>query len=96
MPLQPTTIKIPPELKARVVSLAAAAGKSVHAFLLEAIEQQADRSERHQQFVGEALEALEQVKKDGAGYPAKAVHKWLRDRAAGKTPPLPRKVAWRR
>ena len=96
MPLQPTTIKIPPELKARVVSLSAAAGKSVHAFLLEAIEQQADRTERHRQFVGEALEALEQVKKDGTGYPAKAVHKWLRDRAAGKNPPLPRKVAWRK
>ena len=94
--MQPTTIKIPSELKTRIAALAAAAGKSVHAFLLQMVEEQADREERHQQFVGEALASLEQTKKDGTGYPAKAVHKWLRARAAGRNPPLPKKVAWRK
>ena len=38
--MQPTTLKLPDELKKRIVALAADAGKSVHAYLIEAIDSQ--------------------------------------------------------
>ena len=94
--MQPTTLKIPPELKARVVSLAADAGKTVHAFLLDTIEQEADRAERRREFIDAALAADAKMKKSGLGTPAKAAHKWLLAVAAGKSPPRPKKAAWRK
>lgn len=94
--MQPTTLKIPPELKARVASLAAEAGQSVHAFLLAVIEEQIDRAERRRRFVAAALAAEARVLRDGVGVPAQAVHRWLRARAAGKKAPRPRATPWRR
>ncbi|MEO7245714.1 MAG: ribbon-helix-helix protein, CopG family [Rubrivivax sp.] len=49
-----TTIRLPEELKARVERLAAASGGTVHAFMLEAIAEVADQSERRQAFHAEA------------------------------------------
>lgn len=92
----PTTLRLSPALKARVAALAEDSGKTVHAFLVELIEQQTDQADRRRQFVADALAAKEQLLRDGKGYPANAVHEWLRARAAGKNPPLPKKVAWRK
>lgn len=94
--MQPTTLKIPPELKERVASLAADEGKTVHAFLLEAIEEQTGRAERRREFVAAALASEEKALKSGKGYRAEAVHAWLWELGAGKSPKSPKKVAWRR
>jgi predicted transcriptional regulator len=94
--MQPTTLKIPPELKARVAALAADAGKTVHAFLLQAIEEQTTRAERRRQFVAAALAAEAQVTKDGKVFPMEAVHRHLRERAAGRKSTRPKAVSWRK
>ena len=49
-----TSLKLPDELKQRVNALAALANKSPHAFMLEAIEQEARRGEKYQQFLAQA------------------------------------------
>lgn len=41
-----TTIRLPEELKAGIDKLAASAGKSTHAFMVEALGQSADLAER--------------------------------------------------
>ena len=50
-----TTLKIPEELKRRVTEAAAAAGKSPHAFMVEAIDLQTQFAERRREFVGRRL-----------------------------------------
>jgi predicted DNA-binding protein len=91
-----TTIKLPEELKERIAALIEGTGKSMHAFLLEAIEQQAQLAERRQRFVADALAARAQALQSGTGYTAARVHAYARARAAGKKVARPKASAWRR
>ena len=45
-----TTIRLPDELKARVAPAAESAGTSAHGFILEAIAEKAEQSERQRDF----------------------------------------------
>ena len=56
-----TTIKIPEKLKSRINSLAKAAGKTPHAFMLDALESQADLAEQRKKFIAVAHSAEQQV-----------------------------------
>jgi len=49
-----TTLKLPEQLKARVVKAAAGAGKSPHAFMVEAIDLQTQLAERRREFIASA------------------------------------------
>lgn len=91
-----TTIKLPEELKERIAALIEGTGKSMHAFLLEAIEQQAQLAERRQRFVADALAARAEVLQSGMGYAAARVHAYARARAAGKKMARPKAIAWRK
>ena len=57
-----TSLKLPDELKQRVNALAALANKSPHAFMLEAIEQEARRGEKYQQFLAQAETSWQEYK----------------------------------
>ncbi|MEJ2175289.1 MAG: ribbon-helix-helix protein, CopG family [bacterium] len=63
-----TTIKLPPELKQRVARLVRGTGQSAHAFMLEAIEQQAALAERRKAFVRDALASRKEALASGKGY----------------------------
>ena len=60
-----TTIRVPAELKARIESLAAASGKSTHAFMLDALSQAADALERQQAFEAEAAKRWAKYQRSG-------------------------------
>src|SRR5207302_5644611 len=90
-----TTIKLPAELKERIASLIQGTGKSMHAFLLEAIEQQAQMAERRQRFVADALAARTESLRSGKGYTAAQVHAYARARSQGKTSARPKARSWR-
>ena len=92
----PTTIKLPPGLKKRILALVNETGQSVHAFMLEAIEEKAELAERRRAFVREALDAEREFEETGLGYDAAEVHRYLRARAAGKRAVRPRPKAWRK
>jgi predicted transcriptional regulator len=89
-----TSIKLPPELKSRVVALAAKAGKSPHSFIVEAIERQAAHEEKMQSFVQEALAADADIERTGEVYKSEDVHAWIGRLARGKKPTRPK--PWRR
>jgi len=55
-----TTLKLPEKLKSRVTHAAKAAGKTPHAFMVEAIELQTALSERRREFLDDALAAREE------------------------------------
>jgi predicted transcriptional regulator len=92
----PTTIKLPPSLKKRILELVDETGQSVHAFMLEAIEEKAELAERRRAFVRDALEAEREFEKTGLAYDAADVHRYLRARAEGKRAARPKPKAWRK
>ncbi len=89
-----TTLKLPDELKQRIVPLAQAAGKTPHAWMIETLQLHATLSERRADFVAEALEAAQEVDSVGRAYPAEAVHLYLSDRVAGRRRKRPKPVKW--
>lgn len=90
-----TTLKLPEELKLRIAQLAESAGKTPHAFMVEALEAETQRSELRRDFVGAALRAEEEVAQYGEVYSMDAVHRYFHDKlnsATGKTAKRPKAV----
>jgi len=91
-----TSLKLPAELKARVEALAEAAGKSPHAFMVEAIEQEATRAELYETFLKDALEADSDMERTGLHYAAEDVFQYMTARVEGKRARRPRPRSWRK
>ncbi|ODU00650.1 MAG: hypothetical protein ABS89_08625 [Thiobacillus sp. SCN 63-1177] len=87
-----TTLKLPEPLKARIAPLAEAAGKSPHAWMIDALEERVAQSEAYAAFMAEALEADRQMTETGEGYDADDVHAYLQAVLAGETPAFPKPV----
>jgi len=91
-----TSIKLPEELKARVEAAAEAAGKTSHAFMLEAIDRETARAERYEAFLDEALEAEREMEHTGLHYAAEDVFRYIAARAQGKAARRPKPKRWRK
>ena len=91
-----TTLKLPHELKQRVACVIDGTGKTAHAFMVEAIEQQTRLAEQRKQFVADALKASEEFRRTGMGYTLEDVRKYYVARAAGKPARRPRLKRWRK
>ena len=87
-----TTLKLPEPLKARIAPLAEAAGKSPHAWMIEALEERVAQSEAYAAFMAEALEADREMTETGEGYDADEVHAYLRAIVAGEKAEFPKPV----
>jgi predicted transcriptional regulator len=90
-----TSLKLPDELKQRAIAAAQKLGVSVHAFMVQAIEQAATAAERRASFVAEAQAARERMLNTGKGYDADEVHTYLKARVAGRKSPKPKAKSWR-
>jgi predicted transcriptional regulator len=86
-----TTLKLPDDLKQRIADAAAAAGKTPHAFMVEAIEQQTQLAERRKAFIGSALVAEQEVAQYGLVYDGDEVLSYLKARLEGRKAMRPRK-----
>jgi predicted transcriptional regulator len=93
-----TTLKLPEPLKARIAPLAEAAGKTPHAWMIDALEAQAALAEMREAFIAEAEASAADVDAGGPLYAAEDVHAYIVARAAGKRArrPLPVRRARRR
>jgi predicted transcriptional regulator len=87
-----TTIKLPEDLKQRIAPLAEAAGKTAHAWMVEALERQAAMAEAREAFLRDAEASAAEVDAGGALYAAEDVATYLLSRAAGKAAARPRRV----
>ncbi len=87
-----TTLKLPEPLKSRIAPLAEAAGKSPHAWMVEALEERVVQSEAYAAFMAEALEADREMTETGEGYDADDVHAYLRAIVAGEPAEFPKPV----
>ena len=73
-----TTLKLPEKLKRRITTLAKAAGKTPHAFMVDALETQAVLAERRREFVASAIAAEEEVARYGLVYDADEVFSYMK------------------
>ncbi len=85
-----TTLKLPEALKARIADAAEQAGKSAHAFMVEALEAETCRAELRREFVATALKAEQHIARYGEVYAADAVHRFFSDKLAGKSAKRPK------
>lgn len=79
-----TTLKLPDALKSRITRIAEAAGKTPHAFMVEALLAQTELAERRREFVESAKLARQEVAEYGLVYDADEVFSYLQDRLEGK------------
>ena len=86
-----TTLKLPEDLKRRVVRAATEVGQSPHAFMVEAIERQTQLAERRREFVGAALTAEEEVAQYGLVHDGDEVLAYLQARFTDAKATRPRK-----
>jgi predicted transcriptional regulator len=91
-----TSLKLPAQLKRKLVQLAEEAGESPHAFMVQALERQADALARHAAFVKDAERADTGMKASGRGYAMDEVHRYFTSRARGKPARRPRLTRWRK
>ena len=90
-----TTIKLPDNLKERIADVVRD-GKSAHAFMVDAIEQQTRLAELRRQFVGDALAAEAEAMSTSTGFSAADVHAYIEGLAKGRKVTRPRAKRWRR
>jgi predicted DNA-binding protein len=91
-----TSLKLPPKLKARVAAASRRAGKTPHAFMVEAIERQTDAAERRHRLISAALASEKETFESGEVFDAADVHGYLRARAKGEMATPPKRRPWRR
>jgi len=89
-----TTLKLSERLKQRIAPLAKSAGKTPHAWMVEALEAHTALAEKRKAFVADALAAEKEVERSGKAYPADEVHRYLRARVAGKKVKRPQLTRW--
>ena len=90
-----TSVKLSEQLRRRVSSIAKSAGISPHAFMVEAIERQAEAAEKQRAFHAEALAADAEMERTGKGFRMEDVEQWLTVRLKGGKSKPPRAISWR-
>lgn len=90
-----TSLKLPDELKRRLARLAASRGQTPHAFMVEALAREAERSDLRQRFSAEADESEREALASGRAHSLAATFDYLADKVSGKKPRRPRARSWR-
>lgn len=90
-----TSLKLPDDLKRRIARLAASAGQTPHAFMINALAREAERSELRQRFAADAAESERQALDSGKAHSLDATFDYLAARIGGKNPRRPRARSWR-
>jgi predicted transcriptional regulator len=84
-----TTIRIDDDLKARIAAAAERAGKTAHAFILDAIARTVERVELDEAFHRVADERWAEILATGKTVPWDEAKIWLEARSRGKRPRKP-------
>ena len=90
-----TSLKLPEDLKRRIERLAGVAKKTPHAFMIEALSQEAERAEIRERFANDAAVSEGEAMESGKAFPLEVAFNYLEARAAGKAVRRPRARTWR-
>jgi predicted transcriptional regulator len=84
-----TTIRLPPDLRVRLATLAEQTGRSVHSLIVEAVERHADCEEQLRSLVQDAHAADAEIDRVGEIYSHASVRAWVDRLAAEPAAALP-------
>ena len=84
-----TTIRIDENLKERIATAAARAGKTPHAFIVDAIAETVAQAELEESFHRVANERWANVRATGKTVPWDEAREWIEARARGESPRRP-------
>jgi predicted transcriptional regulator len=90
-----TSLKLPEGLKRRIARLAANAGQTPHAFMVDALSREAERSELRARFAADSADSEREALESGKAHGLGAAFHYLETRVAGKKVRRPRAHAWR-
>lgn len=90
-----TSLKLPEDLKCRIERLASAAKTTPHAFMVDAIAREAERSELRAQFGEDAATSESEALGSGNAFELGAAFDYLTARVSGAKTRRPRARAWR-
>lgn len=90
-----TSLKLPEELKRRIERMAAAAQKTPHAFMVDALSQETERAELREKFAADAEHAEKDALKTGKAFDLAETFDYLTGRVSGKKIRRPKARAWR-
>lgn len=65
---KPTSLKLPPGLKAQLEDVAQNAGLSLHAFMIQTLADSVRRAQMREAFARDSIDALRDMKTSGLGY----------------------------
>jgi predicted transcriptional regulator len=94
-PMAATSLKLPDPLKRQLSRLAQQAGKTPHAFMVEALSREAQRAELRARFVTEAVESERETLASGKAHSLQAAFGYLEAKVTGRKVKLPKARAWR-
>jgi len=84
------SVKLPPDIKSRVDRIAEMQGKTPHAVMVTAIQDEVERQEQHDSFVQAALRSRAEMLITGKAYDGKEVLAYMKARLNGEKPRRPR------
>jgi predicted transcriptional regulator len=90
-----TSLKLPDDLKRTIVRIAANAGQTPHAFMVDALAREAARVELRERFAADAEASENEAVDSGKALPLDVAFDYLAARAAGKKVRRPKGRAWR-
>ena len=85
-----TSLKLPEGLKRRIERLAGVANKTPHAFMVEALSQEADRAELRERFSQDAALSEKEAMESAKAVPLGAAFDYFEARVRGKSARRPR------
>jgi len=90
-----TSLKLPDDLKCHIASLAACSGQTPHAFMVDALAREAQRSELRQRFAAEAAESEREALESGRAHSTDTTFDYLAARIVGENARRARARSWR-
>ena len=93
-----TSLKLPENLKRQIAQLAASAGLTPHAFMIDVLSREAKRAELRAQFAADAADSEREALESGKAHSLDTAFNYLDARVAreaGKKVRPPRARAWR-
>ena len=90
-----TSLKLPDSLKQRIERLAGVAKKTPHAFMIDALTRETERSELRERFAADSALAEQEAMASGKAFSLASAFDYLEARVAGKKLKRPRAHAWR-
>lgn len=90
-----TSLKLPDDLKRRIERLAGTAKKTPHAFMVEALTREAERSELRERFATDSALSESEAMASGKAFSLATAFDYLQMRVSGAKARRPRAHAWR-